>query len=101
MKYHIYLACFSFLISACQQQNESNTVVAKDQKNIIYILSDDHRHDFMGFTGKVPFLETPSMDRMAREGAHLKICQIAESYENSKHRLRALLTSDAPLFQYG
>ena len=72
MKYHIYLACFSFFFSACQQQNESNTVIAKDQKNIIYILSDDHRHDFMGFTGKVPFLKTPSMDRMAKEGAHLK-----------------------------
>ncbi len=36
--------------------------------NIIYILSDDHRYDFMGFTGKVPGLKTPNMDRMAREG---------------------------------
>ena len=39
--------------------------------NVIYILSDDHRYDFMGFTGKVPFLETPAMDKMAREGTHL------------------------------
>ncbi|MGI9542779.1 MAG: sulfatase family protein [Cyclobacteriaceae bacterium] len=39
-------------------------------KNVIFILSDDHRYDFMGFTGKVPWLETPSMDRMAAEGAH-------------------------------
>ncbi|MFT4672180.1 MAG: N-acetylglucosamine-6-sulfatase, partial [Pseudohongiellaceae bacterium] len=25
-------------------------------KNVVYILSDDHRFDFMGFTGKVPWL---------------------------------------------
>ena len=41
-----------------------------DQLNIVFILSDDHRYDFMGFTGKVPFLETPQMDRMAKEGVH-------------------------------
>ena len=39
-------------------------------RNVIFILSDDHRYDFMGFTGKVPWLETPHMDRMAKEGAY-------------------------------
>lgn len=38
-------------------------------RNIIYILSDDHRYDFMGFTGKVPGLQTPNLDRLAHEGA--------------------------------
>ncbi len=41
-------------------------------RNVVFILSDDHRYDFMGFMGKVKFLETPNMDRMAAEGAHLK-----------------------------
>ncbi|MEO6916565.1 MAG: sulfatase [Chitinophagaceae bacterium] len=41
-------------------------------RNVIFILSDDHRYDFMGFTGKVPGLETPNMDRLAREGAFLQ-----------------------------
>ncbi|WP_205942382.1 sulfatase [Pedobacter sp. SYP-B3415] len=41
-------------------------------RNVIFILSDDHRHDFMGFTGKVPGLKTPALDRLAKEGAHLK-----------------------------
>jgi N-acetylglucosamine-6-sulfatase len=41
-------------------------------RNVIFILSDDHRHDFMGFTGKVPGLQTPHMDRLAREGAHFQ-----------------------------
>jgi len=45
---------------------------AKGPMNIIFILSDDHRYDFMGFTGAVPGLETPGMDRMAKEGAHIK-----------------------------
>ncbi|MBP8114069.1 MAG: sulfatase [Chitinophagaceae bacterium] len=44
----------------------------KKPMNIIYILSDDHRYDFMGFTGAVPGLQTPGMDKMAKEGAHLK-----------------------------
>ncbi len=41
-------------------------------RNVIFILSDDHRYDFMGFTGKVPGLETPNMDRLAHEGAHFQ-----------------------------
>ncbi|MDR8390388.1 sulfatase [Aliifodinibius sp. S!AR15-10] len=41
-------------------------------KNIIFILSDDHRYDYMGFHPDSPdFLQTPGMDRMAAEGAHL------------------------------
>lgn len=41
-------------------------------RNVIFILSDDHRYDFMGFMGKPKFLKTPNMDRLAREGAHLQ-----------------------------
>ena len=32
-------------------------------KNVIFILSDDHRYDFMSFLNKPKFLETPNMDR--------------------------------------
>jgi arylsulfatase A-like enzyme len=41
-------------------------------RNVIFILTDDHRYDYMGFTGKVPWLETPNMDKMASEGAYFK-----------------------------
>lgn len=42
-------------------------------RNVVFILSDDHRYDLMGFHKNAPpYLETPSMDRMAREGAHLQ-----------------------------
>ena len=41
-------------------------------RNVILILSDDHRYDFMGFMPRAPdWLDTPSLDRMAAEGAHL------------------------------
>jgi N-acetylglucosamine-6-sulfatase len=41
-------------------------------RNVIFILADDHRYDAMGFLKAQPWLETPQMDRLAREGAHLK-----------------------------
>ena len=42
------------------------------RRNIILVLSDDHRYDFMGFMKEAPvFLDTPNMDRMAQQGAHL------------------------------
>ena len=41
-------------------------------RNVVFILSDDHRYDYMGFTGKIPWLKTTNMDRMAAEGAYIK-----------------------------
>ena len=69
------LCSLIFILSNCnipEKSSEAETKDFKPHQNIIYILSDDHRYDFMGFTGKVPFLETPNMDRMAKEGVHLK-----------------------------
>lgn len=48
------------------------TIGYAQPKNVIFILSDDHRYDYMGFHPDGPdFLETPAMDRMAEEGVHL------------------------------
>jgi len=38
--------------------------------NVIFILSDDHRYDAMGFTERFEGLETPALDEMARDGRH-------------------------------
>jgi len=39
-------------------------------RNVILVLSDDHRYDFMGFHPGAPeWLETPTMDSMATQGA--------------------------------
>ncbi len=40
-------------------------------RNVIFILADDHRFDALGFLGH-PFLQTPNLDMLARNGAHLK-----------------------------
>jgi arylsulfatase A-like enzyme len=44
---------------------------ADTRPNLIFILSDDHRADAMGFMDK-PWLPTPNLDRIAREGAHFQ-----------------------------
>ncbi len=42
-------------------------------RNVVVILSDDHRYDLMGFMPGAPrWLRTPSLDRMRREGAHVR-----------------------------
>lgn len=41
-------------------------------RNVVVVLSDDHRYDFMGFhPGSPEWLQTPAMDAMADEGAHI------------------------------
>jgi N-acetylglucosamine-6-sulfatase len=42
-------------------------------RNVVVILSDDHRYDFMSFMKRSPaFLRTPSLDRMAAGGLHIR-----------------------------
>ncbi|MDI1249790.1 MAG: sulfatase [Lacunisphaera sp.] len=40
-------------------------------RNVVFILSDDHRYDAMSFLGH-QFAQTPVMDSLAANGAHLK-----------------------------
>jgi N-acetylglucosamine-6-sulfatase len=57
---------------AAQKTRVLEKLPGRKPRNVVFILADDHRYDFMGFMGKVKFLETPNMDRLAREGAHLQ-----------------------------
>ena len=40
-------------------------------RNVVFVLTDDHRFDAMGFMGH-PFLETPHLDSLAANGVHVK-----------------------------
>lgn len=51
----------------------------RPKMNIIFILADDHRYDAMGFMGKIPGLQTPGMDQLAAEGAHLSNAFVSTS----------------------
>lgn len=44
---------------------------AETPRNIILILIDDHRYDAMGYMGH-PFLDTPNLDRLAKDGVHFE-----------------------------
>ena len=50
------------------------------RRNIVFVLSDDHRYDFMGFMERAPdFLETPHLDRLAKEGMHIRNAFVSTS----------------------
>lgn len=74
MKPLTILRCFAFqlfflsTISIHAQAKHAN----HKPYNVVFILADDHRYDFIGLTGKVPWLETPAMDKIAREGFWIK-----------------------------
>jgi arylsulfatase A-like enzyme len=74
---HFLSFALTIFLGACVQQTagdqnglETERIPGAQPRNVIFILSDDHRYDFMGFTGKVPELKTPNMDKLALEGAH-------------------------------
>ena len=72
-KLHLSNLILLFTLSSCistQSSFDLSKIPGTTPKNVIFILSDDHRFDFMGFTGKVPWLETPNLDRLAAEGAY-------------------------------
>ena len=47
-------------------------------RNVIFILTDDHRFDAMSFMGH-PIAETPNLDSLARHGVHLKNALVTTS----------------------
>lgn len=74
------LVAFSTMVSAqpasgriTQRPPDRLTRVAGAKpRNVIFVLTDDHRYDAMSFLQGQAFLETPQMDAMARNGVHLK-----------------------------
>ena len=73
MKWNVFIAIV--LLSAISVYAQVDIVSTgtsdyKPPKNVIFILTDDHRYDYMGFTGKVPWLQTPNLDRLAKEGVY-------------------------------
>ena len=57
-----------------------SNALAQQQRNLVVLLSDDHRYDFMSFMAQAPsFLETPHLDRLAREGMHLENAFVSTS----------------------
>ena len=53
-------------------------LTATKPRNVVFILSDDHRYDAMSFLGH-QFAETPVMDSMAKNGVYLKNALVTTS----------------------
>jgi len=74
----ILIAHLLFLNTNAQKDNKSKKDLKLEKiqgvkpRNVVFILTDDHRYDFMGFTGKLPWLKTPNMDRLYSGGAWFK-----------------------------
>jgi N-acetylglucosamine-6-sulfatase len=61
----LFLLCGNVLFAQNSKDIPKLQALAAQQRmNVIFILTDDHRNDFMGFTGKIPWLKTPAMDKM-------------------------------------
>lgn len=56
-----------------QEGGSLKLLKAADSKprNIIFILTDDHRYDALGFLKAQTFIKTPNLDRLAEGGAYL------------------------------
>ncbi len=52
---------------------------ALERRNVVFILSDDHRYDFMSFMSTPSFLETPNLDRLAAGGMHIRNAFVSTS----------------------
>ena len=72
LKIFSLLSIICIALQGSAQNKTTGNADPKKFRNIIFILTDDHRYDFMGFTGRVPYLKTPNMDFLAKNGAYFK-----------------------------
>lgn len=81
-------------LPACTGTDTPKRVTPKNgetPRNVIFILSDDHRYDYMGFLNVIPYLETPNLDFMAREGAYIQNAFVTTSLSSPSRA--SILTS--------
>lgn len=79
---------------SCSSPDSSSRVVpanGETPRNVIFILSDDHRFDYMGFMGTVPYLRTPNLDFLAQNGAHVRNAFVTTSLSSPSRA--SILTS--------
>jgi len=73
----LFVLCGAVCPAASAQEEAP---AAPGVRNVVFILSDDHRFDFMGFMEQAPaWLETPNLDRLAAEGAHVRNAFVSTS----------------------
>ena len=66
MKFALQLVLSTFLFIQIH-----GSLQAQKKKNILFIITDQQRYDALSFAGNT-VLETPNLDRLAKQGAHFK-----------------------------
>lgn len=73
-----HAACW-LLILVCLATNLSNTLLADERPNFLFIYTDDQRWDALGCVqqeqadkGRFPWLESPNLDKLASEGTRFR-----------------------------
>lgn len=69
------------LAFACSSRGDDlklSRIDGAEPLNLVFILSDDHRYDVMSFLGH-PWVETPAMDAMARDGIYFQNAMVTTS----------------------
>ena len=56
-------------LPATNEANGNNKLL---RPNLIFIMTDQQRYDALSYAGNNPILQTPNMDRIAREGVHFE-----------------------------
>lgn len=64
--------CVGVLIAATGAARCEEADGAPKKPNFVFVLVDDLPFDAIGFKGRYPFLKTPNMDRLAKEGANFE-----------------------------
>mgnify|MGYP003676862896 CR=1 FL=1 len=80
----IFLA-FSFALSSCSNKEEKEVELEK-KTNIVFILADDLGYGDLGFLGQ-EYIETPNIDRLAKEGMFLPIIILELQFVRHPDRL--------------
>ncbi|MEM1158696.1 MAG: sulfatase [Verrucomicrobiota bacterium] len=79
----VIVSCTSDTSTSSEIQPAADQVVVDridhlKPRHVVFILTDDHRYDAMGFLGH-PFLKTPHLDSMAANGVYLKNAMVTTS----------------------
>jgi len=74
---YLVLLCYGTNVATAADL-ELERVDGAEPLNVVFILSDDHRYDVMSFLDH-PFVETPAMDAMARDGVYFQNAMVTTS----------------------
>ena len=72
MNRYILLISILFSLNLLSQETEK-------KPNFLFVLVDDQPYDAVGFSNRYPFLKTPNIDKLAKEGVNVKNFFVTQS----------------------